>query len=91
MAFNYGVVLLRKRLKVSKKIQNKILRIIVKAPCHDLHRDLEVKTIVEEISFNAKKHTNHLEAHINPNLKKIFHSYTINRRLQRTIPMDLVQ
>lgn len=35
-----------------------------------------VKRIVEEISLNAKKHTNQLEAHVNPNLSKIFHNYT---------------
>lgn len=93
----YGIQLwgcaAKKEVDIIQKTQNKILRTMVNAPWfirnNDLHRDLGVKTIAEEIHINAQKHVLKLQSHINSDLNNIVSNYSSTRRLQRTLPLDL--
>lgn len=96
--WTYGIQLwgcaAKNEVEKIQKTQNLILRTIANAPWYirntDLHRDLGVRTISEEISIHALKHANKLHSHVNSDLNNIVRNYPATRRLQRTIPMDLV-
>lgn len=81
------------QINMIQKMQNKILRTIVKAPWYirneDLHRDLGIQTVKEEILSSAQKHAYKLQSHNNLDLNYIYADQRVNRRLKRTIPMDL--
>ena len=72
--------------------QNKVLRKIVDAPWYirnaDIHKDLNIPTINEEISNYALKHYQRLESHLNPTARQLSYE-DVPRRLRRTKPCDL--
>lgn len=73
--------------------QNKILRAITDAPWYvrnvDLHRDLEMPTVVEEIRNFARKHDGRLHAHVNIEALQLLDRHPM-RRLKRTKPYELL-
>ncbi len=74
--------------------QNKVLRDMVKAPWYvrnsDIHRDLEVATVKEEIQKYAAKHEARLHQHINAEALQLLDVKNQVRRLKRRKPLDLV-
>lgn len=77
-----------------QRFQNKILRVIVNAPWYirnsDLHRDLEINTIRDEIQNQALKHKTRLEHHPNELIPALLRTEGLHRRLNRFKPHDLI-
>jgi hypothetical protein len=73
--------------------QNIVLRNIVNAPWYvrnsDIHRDLRVATVKEEISKYAAKHKDRLQRHQNPEALQLLNNENHLRRLKRKKPFDL--
>jgi hypothetical protein len=81
-------------LDIIKKFQNKVLRNIVNTPSYvrtnDLHRDLEVEVVSNEIQRFAQKHKERLHHHENVEAIQLLYNMDIVRRLQRNKPFELV-
>lgn len=79
---------------IVQRFQNKVLRNIVNAPWYirnnDLHRDLGVESVVDEIRKNARRHESRLQQHTNTEIVQILDNTNIVRRLKRTKPFELV-
>ena len=75
--------------------QNKVLRHAVNAPWYirnsDLHRDLNVSLVKDEIHRFAAKHQYRLENHVNPSVAPLLNNEHLERRLRRTKPFELVR
>lgn len=80
-------------IKCIQTFQNKVLRNIVNAPWYvrnkDLHRDLGIPTVKEEIKRLAGKHEARLHLHINAEALQLLDNQHHVRRLKRTKPFDL--
>lgn len=85
----------QKNLDQVQKFQNKVLRSIVNAPWYirnvDLHRDLGVRTVAEEILNIARKHDDRLREHVNVEASNLNNTSGLRRRLKRTKPCDLLR
>lgn len=96
--WTYGIQLWGCTKKTNTKIiqtfQNKVLRGIVNAPWYirndDLHRDLNIPTVQEEIKKHAVIHGKRIYQHVNEELRGMLDSSHAVRRLQRTKPIDLM-
>lgn len=77
-----------------QRSQNKILRDIVNAPWfirnRDIHRDLKIPTIEDEIRKTAHRHQHKLQEHVNTEVRSLIGSQG-QRRLKRTKPFELVK
>ena len=97
--WTYGVQLWgctkRSNRDILQSFQNKVLRIIVNAPWYirnnDIHRDLGVATVDDEITNFARKLRIRLHGHCNDAILQILDETNLVRRLQRTKPFDLAQ
>lgn len=73
--------------------QNKVLRNIVDAPWYirnsDLHRDLKIPEVKDEIHKFARKHKERLKNHVNLEASQLIRNRPILRRLRRVLPTDL--
>jgi len=87
------------RMKQSKndiiqRFQNKVLRNIVDAPCHiriaDLHRDLQMEIVKNEIGNFAKKHEERPLCHVNAKAIQLLDNNVLVRRLKRKKSFELV-
>ena len=80
-------------LNIIQTFQNKVLRDIVNAPWYirnsDLHRDLKVPQVTEEIRKYARKHKERLSQHVNAEASRLIRNQPNIRRLRRVIPTDL--
>lgn len=77
-----------------QRLQSKILRIIANAiwyvPNCDIHRDLRMLTVNEEITHISEKHQHKISAHSNVEVNTLpFQEATRRRRLRRYRPSDL--
>lgn len=96
--WTYGIQLWgctkKTNLKQIQTFQNKVLRKITNCPWYvrndNLHRDLCMPTIAEEIKKQAAKHEDRLRRHCNEDLQYILHNPIVHRRLRRTVPSDLL-
>ena len=81
-------------IKIIQSFQNKVLRSIVGAPWYvrnsDIHRDLGIPMVKEEIKRYAGKHEARLHLHINAEALQLLDIHNQVRRLKRTKPLDLV-
>lgn len=81
-------------LKIIQTYQNKVLREMVNAPWYirnaDIHRDLGIQTVKEEIKRFAKKHVERLHLHENAEILQLLENQDTFRRLKRTKPLELV-
>lgn len=77
-----------------QRFQNKILRSIVNAPWYirndDIHKDLKIAPIAEEIQRLARKHEERLHQHQNVEMLQILDNSQQVRRLNRVKPFELV-
>lgn len=73
--------------------QNKVLRNIVNAPWYvrnsDLHRDLKIPLVYDEIRKYARNHRERLSQHVNVEASQLIRNQPISRRLRRVLPTDL--
>lgn len=80
-------------IKLIQTFQNKILRGIVNAPWYirngDLHRDLHITTVTDEIKLNAIQHNRRLQDHENVEIEIVLDVTHNLRRLKRTKPHEL--
>lgn len=83
----------KSNLKPIQTFQNKVLRLITNCPWYvrnvDIHRDLHIATVNDEVKFYAKKHSLKLLQHANEELQDVIRNPMHRRRLRRTLPMDL--
>lgn len=97
--WTYGIQLWgtasKSNLGILQRFQSKILRIITKAPWYikneNLHRDLQIKTINQEVSDTLDKYSKRMKNHPNllaRNLMKELPNTTFTR-LKRRAPQDL--
>lgn len=80
-------------IKSIQTFQNKVIRNIVNCPWYvrnsDLHRDLKIPYVKDEIQNYANKHIERLFQHVNEEASIIARNQANTRRLHRTIPSDL--
>lgn len=85
-------LLKERRTNYSNGIRNKILRNIINAPWYvrkkDIHRDLRIETVKEEIQHFAQKHQTKLRNHVNAKAVKLLDCKMQLRRLKRKKPHD---
>lgn len=74
--------------------QNRILREILNAPWFirnsDIHRDLKMATVKEEIKMAAQRYKIRLQEHVNIEAQHLLNTQGLTRRLKRIKPSDLV-
>ena len=79
---------------VIQRYQNKVLRLIVKAPWYVpnalIHRDLKTREVEEEIKIYARRHENRLHRHPNTTAIELLDTSLDTRRLKRVKPHELV-
>lgn len=96
--WTYGVQLWgctkKSNVLMIQRFQNKILRSIVNAPWYirndDIHKDLKIAPIAEEIQRFARKHEERLHQHQNVEMLQILDNSQQVRRLNRVKPFELV-
>ena len=80
-------------LNILQTFQNKVLRNIVNAPWYvrnsDLHRDLNIPLVKDEIRKYARKHRERLSQHVNVEASDLIRNQPTIRRLRRVVPNDL--
>lgn len=85
----------KSNIQVMQTLQNKVLRCIVRAPWYirnaDIHRDLKVPLVAEEVQRYAGKHATRLSGHQNVEVAHLISNVPQVRRLKRKKPVDLVQ
>lgn len=96
--WTYGIqiwgVTKQTNLKILQRQQNKILRIITNANWFmkndDIHRDLNINTVREEIKEISKRYHLSIHQHVNPEIMELPHRELVRpRRLKRLRPVDL--
>ncbi|CAH2100509.1 unnamed protein product [Euphydryas editha] len=95
--WTYGIQLwgtaANSNLEILQRFQSKMLRIITDAPWfvtnQQLHHDLEIRTVQEEIKHSIKSYRNRLENHPNILTVHLMNNITIIKRLKRKSPRDL--
>lgn len=79
---------------IVQRFQNKVLRNVVNAPREirniDLHRDLQMEFVTDEIRRFARKHTERLQQHRNIEVIQLLDTTSMVRRLKRRKPFELV-
>lgn len=96
--WTYGIQLWGCTCKTNRNLiqrfQNKVLRDIVDAPWYirndDLHRDLKVNHVTNEIKKIARSHHNRLHSHVNVEAAQLINNDGITRRLIRVKPFELL-
>jgi len=83
-----------KQSGIIQRFQNKVLSNIVDAPWYiriaDLHRDLQMEMVTDEIRKFAKKHEERLLHHVNVEAIQLLDNSELVRRLKCTTPFELV-
>lgn len=78
--------------KIIQTFQNKVLRGIVNAPWYirnnDLHRDLGIEFVTDEIKKYAVKHDTRLQTHVNAEMHNVLNIDNNIRRLSRIKPYE---
>lgn len=96
--WTYGIQLWgctsQSNINIIQRFQNRVLRNIVDAPWYfrnaDLHRDLRMETVNQEVARFAKKHEDRLHQHDNIEAIQLLDVHGLVRRLKRTKPFELV-
>lgn len=81
-------------IRIIQTFQNKVLRNMVNAPWYvrnqDIHRDLGIPMVTEEIKRFAGKHEARLHQHVNAEALQLLDNQNLVRRLKRNKPFELV-
>ena len=82
-------------IKVIQTFQNKVLRNVVNAPWYvrnnDIHRDLGIPMVKDEVKRLATKHQARLQEHVNAEIPQLLDNLHLVRRLKRKKPFELIQ
>lgn len=98
--WSYGIQLWgtasHSNIEILQRFQNKTLRIITNAPWfvpnEQLHHDLRIPTVIQEITLHAKNHEERLKNHPNDLAKTLLKDdEPTKRRLKRRMPHDLLK
>lgn len=80
-------------INIIQRFQNKVLRTILNAPWYvrnsDIHRDLKINTVADEIRIKAEDHKRRLLFHTNEEIPTLLNTTHMIRRLHRFKPHDL--
>lgn len=95
--WTYGIQLwgcaCKSNSNIIQTFQNKVLRGIVNAPWfirnHDLHRDLQVNFVADEMKKFATNHNRRLQSHENTEMASLLGEFNV-RRLKRVKPRELM-
>jgi uncharacterized protein YeeX (DUF496 family) len=78
---------------IIQRFQNKVLRGIVDAPWYvrnsDLHRDLNIESVIDIIKKMEQNHESRLHNHPNTEAIQLLNYREATRRLNRTKPLEL--
>lgn len=81
-------------LEIIQRFQSKILRMVANAPWYitnsQLHHDLEVSTVKQDISDKIKSYAKRLELHPNELAKPLMQNASTFKRIRRRAPQDLL-
>lgn len=81
-------------IRIIQRFQNKVLRNMVNAPWYirsqDIHRDLGIPMVADEIKKFASKHEVRLHQHVNTEALQLLDNQNLVRRLKRTKPFELI-
>lgn len=96
--WTYGIQLWgcakKSNIEIIQRFQNKVLRNIVNAPWYiqniELHKDLAVELVTEEIKKFANSHEQRLLQHVNVEAIQLLDNTQIVRRLKRVKPFELL-
>lgn len=81
-------------IKLLQQFQSKVLRIITNAPTYvtneRLHKDLNIKTVKEEISSQLMSYKLRIDDHPNPLAANLMSNRETFTRLKRKAPQDLI-
>ena len=97
--WTYGIQLWgctkKTNIKIIQTFQNKVLRGIVNAPWYirndNLHRDLQIEYVNDEIRKFATKHIQRLREHQNSDIRDMLVNWNSTSRLKRQKPLELGQ
>lgn len=82
-------------IEILQRFQNKMLRMITNAPWYvtneQLHHDLQVNTVKQEILHHTKSYKKRITNHPNPLAKVLMEETQTNRRLKRKTPQDILK
>ena len=80
-------------IEILQRFQSNVLRNIVNAPKYisnvQLHKELNVTTVKEEISLKAQQYKSRISQHPNDLVSQLMLSPTLFKRLKRTAPQNL--
>lgn len=84
----------KSNIDIIQRLQSKILRTIVNAPWYitneDIHRDLKIPSIKDEIKKHSRNHQIKISNHLNNEIRNLPHQEAnTRRRLKRLRPVDL--
>lgn len=96
--WTYGIQLWgcakQSNIDIIQRFQNKVLRNIVNAPWYirnnELHKDLAIEFVNDEIKKFAKSHEQRLLQHVNAEAAQLLDNTQIVRRLKRVKPFELL-
>lgn len=82
-------------IEIIQRFQNKMLRIVTNAPWfvtnEQLHHDLEVNTVKQEVMKQTNIYKERIENHPNILAKTLMRVPRTGRRLKRKVPQDLIE
>jgi len=83
----------KSNIEILQRFQSKMLRIIINAPWfmtnEEIHKDLDIPYVNEEILRHSTKYSNRLNSHPNTLATKLMARSRRRRRLKRKLPCDL--
>ena len=85
----------KSNINIIQTQQSKILRLILNADWYirneDIHRDIRMPTVNEEIANFSRKYQGKLSLHVNSEINNLpIKELTLTRRLKRSRPIDLI-
>ena len=95
--WTYGIQLWgsasKSNIEIIQRFQSKVLRQLVSAPRivtnSTIHKDLNMPTVLEEISTYANKYSSRLNTHPNALASNLTDRSVLLRRLKKAVPADL--
>lgn len=82
-------------IEIIQRFQNKMLRMVTNAPWYvtneQLHHDLEVNTVKQEVLIHTKTYKERIVKHPNRLAKTLMQATHTGRRLKRKMPQDLIK
>ena len=96
--WTYGIqlwgVAAKSNINIIQQFQSKVLRMVPHAPWYvrkeQIHSDLNINTVLEEIRESSTSYLLRLQSHLNPLARALLKTETNTSRLRRFQPIDLI-